>query len=82
MKKKMYTYVFGYFPNSMCEKKKMYICIFWVIFQQLKRKKKILLNKRSRNGWATAQLYCEKKKFCIATLGLYCKRRLVGLELY
>ena len=26
-KKNVYTYVFGYFSNNMCEKKKMYICI-------------------------------------------------------
>ena len=26
--KKNYTHVFRYFSNSMCEKKKMYLCIF------------------------------------------------------
>ena len=30
--------------------------------------------KSAEQNWATAQLSCEKKKNCIATLQLYCKR--------
>ena len=40
----------------------MYISIyFWAFSSSWKEEKKILLNKCSRNGWATAQLSCEKK---------------------
>ena len=89
-KKKVYTYVFGYFSNSMCEKKKekninMY---FWVIFQQPKRKKN-LLKKCNRNGFGLLPNCIVEKKIvlqpcnCIAreragkkiVLQLYCKRR-------
>ena len=37
-KKKIYTYVFGYFPIA-CVKKKMYICIFLGDFPTIKKKK-------------------------------------------
>ena len=67
-KKKVYTYVFGYFSNSMCGKKNVYM-YFWVIFQQLK-KKYMLKKVQHKRIWATAQLYCEKK----IVLELYCKR--------
>ena len=44
----------------------MYISIcFWAFSSSWKEKKKKFLNKCSRNGWATAQLSCEKKN-CIA----------------
>ena len=75
-KKEVYTYVFGYFSNSMCEKKNvyMYFYFFLVIFQQLKKKKSTQKVQQKRI-WATAQLSCKKKKnLCIATLQLYCKR--------
>ena len=77
----MYTYVFGYFSNSMCEKKNVYM-YFWVIFQQFKRKKKFLL-KKCRNGFGPLpKLYCDKSNYiarerllngwkCIAIKELY-----------
>ena len=86
----MYTYVFEYFFNSMCEKKKkkMYICIFGRFSNSLKEKKSAQKVQQKRI-WATAQLYCEKKKlYCNLAivlqerelekkivLELYCKKR-------
>ena len=70
-KKKMYTYVFGYFSNSMCEKKNVYM-YFWVIFKQFKRKK--ILLKKCRNGFGPLpKLYCDIAWWvenCIAREGL------------
>ena len=44
---------------------------FWVIFQQFKKKKKILL-KKCKNGFGLLpKLYCE---FVLQALQLYCKR--------
>ena len=50
----------------MCEKKNVYM-YFWVILQQLKRKtkKKYAQKVQQKQIWATAQLYCEKKKFVL-----------------
>ena len=39
MKKNIYTYVFGYFSNSMCEKKKC-IYVFFGDFPAVEKKKK------------------------------------------
>ena len=75
----------------MCEKKnkKNVYMYFWVISQQLKRKKKNAQKAQQKRIWATAQLYCGKKKlYCNLAivlqerglekknvLELYCKRR-------
>ena len=64
MKKYIYTHVFGYFSNSMCEKKKYVYMYFWA-FSKIIGKKKRKKNLVQERIWATAQLYCEKKK-------LYC----------
>ena len=87
-KKNVYTYVFGYFSNSMCEKKKekknvyMY---FWVIFQQLTRKKKSAQKVQQKRIWATAKLYCEKKKFVLQPCNCIAReraRKKIVLQLY
>ena len=71
-KKNVCTYVFGYFSNSMCEKKYVYM-YFWVIFQQLK--KKSTQKVQQKRIWATAQLYCEKKKFVLQPCNCIARER-------
>ena len=79
MKKKMYTYVFGYFSNSMCEKKKCIYVFFWVFpvagnkekKKKKRMKKKNLLKKCSRNGFGLLPNCIVKKK------KLYCNHAIV-----
>ena len=74
-KKKVYTYVFRYFSNSMCEKKNVYMYFFFflVIFQQLK--KKSAQKVQQKRIWATAQLSCEKKKIVYCNLAIVMQER-------
>ena len=72
-KKNIYTYVFGYFSNSMCERKKNVYMYFWVIFQQFKRKKKFILKKCKNGLGPLPKLYCDISWWvenCIAREGL------------
>ena len=70
MKQKMYTHVFGYFSNSMCEKKKICIYVFLGIFQnnsEKKKKKKFWC----RNGFGLLpNCIVRKKKKLYCNLGL------------
>ena len=48
MKKKMYTYVFGYFSNSMCEKKKCIYVFFFGHFPVARNKGKKKIKKKTK----------------------------------
>ena len=73
MKKKMCILIFlGIFPIACVRKKNVYM-YFWVIFQQLKRKKN-MLKKCSRNGFELLPNCILKKK------NLYCNLAIVLQE--
>ena len=54
----------------------MYISIcFWAFSSSWKEEFFFLLNKCSRNGWATAQLSCGKKKFVLQPCNCIARER-------
>ena len=63
----MYIYVFGYFSNSMCEKKRkkrkknVYMYIFFGQFSVAGKKRKMKNEKKSAENWLG---YCPIKLYC------------------